>query len=414
LFQERVAAGSPLRLSRNYRSQEGILRFVDLIFGDLWKEAYSPMIRPPEVMDFEAESTAHYSGVEIWKHLERDSDLTAHYVLDLLNEGIARRDVCVLVRDSAGALDMQRGLLGQGIDCRIAGGTERFYTRLEVRDLANALRAVSDPYDDFALIACLRSPMVGVSLDTIALLAARTPVVEAFANFETPVEADAALIAEFRAWFEPLQRYADRLSAWEVLSEIFARSHYLPALAKRPNGAQLLANVRKLLALATSDPELGPAEFADRIREIQQIRHKEGDAPSGAEDADVVTIMTIHKAKGLEFPVVVLPETYAKITKPARELVVEPRLGVAAAKYLAGDALFHRFLSDAQRRRTLEEEVRVLHVALTRAKSRLCVCLYDTKSRDTVSGLLRAPLKSGDLPGLKVVDLTNTDKNAAG
>lgn len=394
LFEERIAAGSPHRLTRNYRSEEGILRFVDVVFAHLWRERYTPMLPRPQVLDFDDDSVPSFDGVEIWRHPAKDSDLTAHYVLELLTEGIAKRDICVLVRDGKGAADIQIGLEGQGIECRIAGGSEKFYTRLEVRDLANALRATADPYDDFSLLACLRSPMVGISIDSVALLAQSAPVIEALPSFEPPLEADQEKLARFQQWFLPLRAYADRFSAWEVLSELFARSDYLNALARRPNGGQLLANVRKLFVLATAEPELGPLEFAERIREIQSIRHKEGDAPAGAEDADVVTIMTVHKSKGLQFPVVILPQTYAKVSKNTPEIVVEPRFGLVAAKYAKCEFLMHSHLGEQLKQRNVQEEERVLYVAMTRAQKRLCICLYDQMGPQTLAKMISDAMKT--------------------
>jgi len=125
-------------------------------------------------------------------------------------------------------------------------------------DLANTLVALADPYDDFALLACLRSPMANLSLDSIVALGAAKPVIEALEGFEPLVEEDVPKLAAFKSWFLPLKGYADRLSAWEVLSDVYANSSYLQSLARKRNAYQVLANVRKLLMLAAEEPELGP------------------------------------------------------------------------------------------------------------------------------------------------------------
>lgn len=404
LFERRAVEGYTLRLSRNYRSVPGILNFVDFVFGRLWHENYVPMSDLDAPMDLENDVPRDFAGVEVWRQAANDADATATYIRELLDEGIAKKDIAVLVRDGGGAQAIETGLKGVGIPARVAGGTERFYTRLEVRDLANALRAVADPYDDFSLLACLRSPLVGLSLDAITMLGGEAGVVERLAEFESPVEEDGPKLKAFLRWYEPLRGIADRLAAWEVLAEIFAKSELLPALARREKPEQLLANVRKLLSLATQEPDLGPLEYAERIREIQDLRHKEGDAPADEEDADVVTIMTVHKAKGLEFPVVVLPQTDKRLAANARDLVVEPRMGLVATKYGKGQCLMHKFLTERRKRRDEEEELRVLYVALTRPKQRLCVSLYPPRRDRTVSKMLQELLGDPPPAGVRVRD----------
>jgi ATP-dependent exoDNAse (exonuclease V) beta subunit len=410
LFEERIAEVGSKRLSRNYRSDAGILNFVDFTFGSLWSARYKPMGAPAEI-DLEADHAGRdFSGVEIWRQAANDMDAVATYVQEVHAEGVPYRDITVLVRDAGGARAMETGLKQAGVPHRVAGGSEKFYTRLEVRDLANALRAVADPYDDFSLLACLRSPLAGLSLDSVVLLGKERPVVERLATFEPPLAEDGPRLKAFLDWYEPLRHIADRLSAWEVLAELFAKSELLPALARRNERDGLLANVRKLLSLAAKEPELGPLEYAERIREIQDLRHKEGDAPADEEDADVVTVMTIHKAKGLEFPVVVLPQTDKRLVGNARELAAEPRRGLVATKFGKGQCTMHKLLTEWRKARDEEEEMRVLYVALTRAQHRLCLCLYPPKRDRTVSKIFGDLL--GDLPpmGARVRDSQDLSK----
>lgn len=410
IFNRRASSSEALRLSRNFRSTPGILRFVDFVFGRQW-DGYVAMSEVTGPMDFDADGGRDFSGVEIWRQPKDDYPGVASYVAELLVEGVPPKEIAVLVRDSIGAQAVEHALRTAGIPARVAGGTERFYTRLEVRDLANALRAVADPYDDFSLLACLHSPVVGLSLDTVFLLGREANVVERLASFEPPVQEDAARLNGFLEWYEPLRKIADRLAAWEVLAEIFARSRLIESLARRDKPEQLLANVRKLLSLAAQEPDLGPLDYAERIREIQDLRHKEGDAPADADDADIVTIMTIHKAKGLEFPVVVLPQTNKRLAATAKELVVEPRLGLVATKFGKLPSLMHRFLTERRKERDEREEFRVLYVALTRAKSRLCVCLYPVGRDRSVSRVLSDLIGDAVPPGVVVRDSRMTPRD---
>lgn len=397
-FRMRAASGAS-QLTKNWRTDEGILRFVDMFFGPIWK-GYAPMAHRP-AFDLESLAVADCTGVEIWEHPNGEMSPVSKFVRQLLDEKCEPRDIAVLTRDGFGAGEVQRSLRSAGIDSRISGGSEKFYTRMEVRDLANALVACSDPFEDFSLLACLRSPMVGLSLDSIVLLADKRPVFEALKEFAPPIDEDVEKLARFLAWFDPLRLYADRLSAWEVLSKILAESGYLEAIALRRNSAQLIANVRKLLALAAQEPELGPAEFAERIRAIQEIRHKEGDAPVHEDDGSMVTIMTIHKAKGLEFPIVVLPQTNKKLLSGGPEVLADPWVGMVATNFGRGASLFYRFLDEKRKERTKQEELRILYVAMTRAENRLCISLYPATSPETVSRKIRSAIREAKPEGLR-------------
>ncbi len=404
LFQSRAESKETRRLSKNWRSDPGILNFVDLVFSRLWTSDYRPMNLNTGPMDFDSDDKPTFEGVEIWRQPAADWPLTSQRIQGLITEGVLKRDIAVLVRDGRAAVAMQQSLDQAGIPSRIAGGSEQFYTRLEVRDLANTLRCLADPYDDFSLLATLRSPMASLSLDAVVMLALKSPVVEALADLESPVDGDREKIDQFLKWYVPLRAIADRLSAWEVLSRVFAESDYLTALGRRDSSDQTLANARKLLSLASQEPELGPLEFAEQIQEIQNLRHKEGDAPADDENADLVKIMTIHKAKGLEFPVVVVPQTDKKISRPPGDVVVDPAEGLVAVKLSKEAGLVHRFLAEQKKRHEEDEERRILYVALTRAQKRLCINLMASATGTTPSKILDGVLDLGQMPGLVVRD----------
>jgi len=386
---------APLSLTLNFRSDPGILAFVDTLFGTIWP-SYRPMAAEGNVIDLAGAPVPSFEGVELWPMEQRDTIGVAMRVRglveDVVREGGRPGDICVLVRQSQFGIDLLRRLQRMGVLARLAGGTERYFTRMEVRDVANMLRALVDPGDDFSLLASLRSPFVDLSLDGIVLLSADR---EAGPNVyhrlrNVPLsEADQAKIEGFTTWFDPLSRSADRMGAAEVIAELFAITPYLERLARRVNGPQLLANSRKLLALAAGRPEEGPVEFAERVRETQGLGHKEGEAPIDDEGADSVQIMTIHKAKGLEFPVVVVPETHARTTKRfSRDVRVDARIPMVTTAFTGGKSPISLFIEEREAMRDMEEEWRVLYVALTRAERRLCVVIDPRNRPDTFAGAI--------------------------
>lgn len=386
---------APLALTRNFRSDPGILAFVDTMFSTIWA-TYKPMADTGNVHFLAGVPRPSFEGVELWPMEQKDTIGVAlrvrSLVEDVVREGGRAGDICVLVRQSQYGIDLLRRLQRMGVLARLAGGTERYFTRMEVRDVANMLRALVDPGDDFSLLAALRSPFVDLSLDGIVMLSSDRdagPNVYHRLRHVPLGETDQAKLEAFATWFDPLSRSADRMCAADVIAELFAVTPYLERLARRVNGPQLLANSRKLLSLAAGRPEEGPVEFAERVRETQGLGHKEGEAPIDDDGADSVQIMTIHKAKGLEFPIVVVPETHARTTKRFnRDVRVDARIPMVTTAFAGGKSPISVFMEERETQRDLEEEWRVLYVALTRAERRLCVVIDPRNRPDTFAGAI--------------------------
>lgn len=400
LFVDQASANTSVDLNENHRSQPGIVNFVNTVFGRVWDE-HKPMRSSKAPV-------SGFNGVEIWQQQVEDTYEVSRMIAEMIAEGEKPGDIAVLVRASKYAATIYGSLAKHGVKAQIIGGSQKFYVRMEIRDLANAMRALVDPSNDFSLLATLRSPFASLSLDAITLLALRPPVSEALADFESPVAGDNEALDKFREWFLPLRKYADRLPAWEVIAEIFARSGFLEALALRHGGTQQIANVRKLLWMATEQPELGAAEFAEQVREIQELNHQEGDAPVVDDDANVVKIMTIHKSKGLEFPVVVVPNLHRPLDGRRETVEVEPRIPMVVTGFENMNTPYLSFLAQGRYEREKAEEERLLYVAMTRAERRLCVVAHPNTRKDSLAKLIakNTDLFKAEELGLVVKDLT--------
>lgn len=364
-------------ITRNWRSDAGILAFVDAVFETRWTE-YRRMAERPDVSVLDDLPPLSMEGVEVWLAPNPAEMQVAEAVKDLIESGVRPGDICVLCRRTQSAILIQRDLEHQKVRSRIVGGNDRYFTRLEVRDLANALRALVNPADDFALLATLRSPFAGISMDALILLAKPQPEgpphgIDRLRS--TPLsEADRATVDQFLSWFEPLGAYADRLSAHEAIAELFARSPFLPRLLRRHNGTQAYANARKLLTMAAAEPTLSPEAFANQVQETSSLRHQEAEAEAH-DGEEYVSLTTIHKAKGLEYPVVVVADIWKPFPQSKDGVVADPRLPMAVVQLHKGNktSIYDRFLRELEHERQKDEEWRTTYVALTRAKHRLCV-----------------------------------------
>ncbi|MBS1723678.1 MAG: UvrD-helicase domain-containing protein [Armatimonadetes bacterium] len=375
LFVARCEEAEVLSLSRNFRSEPPLLRFVDHVFGALWSGHYEPAAERMEDPDdpFATLPADGFEGVELWPMPHRDTTSLAKLVKSLIDEGTEPNELAVLCRTHATIQVLATKLRSLGVAYRIVGAAETFFARLEVRDIANALEALSDPYNDYAMLALARSPFIGISLDSAVIAVSQSPVYEALGREQDWPYDDGLKLRSAWPWFERLRDSIDGLPAWETTAKLLNETGYLERIAKTPNGLQAVANVRKLLDLATREPDMTARDFANRIRDIRSLRHKEGEAPVIDEGEPAVTLMTVHSAKGLEFDVVVVAETQRKLEPRRVDVVIDAPKGLVVAKFDRRISAAYSWLRAETGQREIEEEQRALYVAMTRARKRLCI-----------------------------------------
>lgn len=271
-----------------------------------------------------------------------------------------------------------------------------YYNRQEVWDMLNLLRALHNPADALSLTAALRSPLFSLSDDALLalrLLANDQPTTSSLwlwqtLDAENPwLPADEAPRARFAAaCLNDLRRLAGRVTIWELLSEALARTGYLATLTSLPDGARRRGNVEKLLEKAQSSGKITLGAFSQYLKDLSDREIHEGEAALEGEGA--IKLMTVHKSKGLEFPVVVLAD--ASWERGARGggtlLVQDGENGLACKVYdseqnkYVGTFAYNR--AEALRKAREEaERRRLLYVAATRTQDLLIVSgQVDTKS----------------------------------
>lgn len=361
-----VERSAPLAV--NHRTTQLVLNAVDRVFSRQWGETYVPMTASKE-----ADGTV---GVEVWELPERNSRDVARRIHDLVAEGTKPEDIAVLCRSNQAATDYAASLRDLGVPCEVIGGSKKFYIRLEVRDLANALEALVTPHADNALLGVLRSPIVGLSLDSIVLLAKTGRVWERLKEFEPVVPEDVPKLEEFVQWFEPIRKAVRRGPAWEALSAILSESPYLERLAHANMAEQRIANVRKLVRMAASMPSVAPLEFANILRGAQELAADEFEADPEYSDRPV-QLMTLHSSKGLEFEVVVLPDVFGRIGRVLYrdEAYYDRAQGSIVFDPFQTERGVRGWAGEMHHRANREEQWRLWYVGMTRAKRLLCLCV---------------------------------------
>lgn len=304
------------------------------------------------------------------------AELLAAHLVESRDRGRINRwdDVALLFRASSGFSSYEQALANWGVPYLTVAG-RGFYERPEIREVLTTLRALAEPWNQAAMAGLLRSALIGMS--DVGLFRLRigpsgwVPFAQAIRSSETALSAedDAARQRAVRL-LEEVGPSVDRLPVAEVLKRLIDWTDARAVLAIA--GERQWANLDKLLADARSSRATRVRSFLEYLATLRQAGVREGEAPVAGEG--VVQLMTIHKAKGLEFPLVVLADAgYARTASPD-PLYLHSDLGlVARPDRWPQDSLVYKVARADDAARELAEEARLLYVAATRAQNHLVI-----------------------------------------
>lgn len=320
-------------------------------------------------------------------------------------------DIVILLRSLTGWGDVYaRVLNAAGIPAHTESRTG-YFTTIEIQTLLNLLRIVDNPRQDIPLAAVLKSMIGGFTDVELAKIKSAYPEVkfhEACRRYAGEEKQDAECNVEIeiqkklRNFYTNLRTYRERaefLPIHELIEELLQTTGYGDYLAAEPAGAQREANVRMLIERAIAFEKTsyrGLFHFVRYMEQLQSYNEDFGEAGILGENEDAVRIMTIHKSKGLEFPVVIVAGLGKSFNRQdiRSRVVIHPELGVGvdwvdAALRTRTASLPKRVLQKALDLEMLGEELRVLYVAFTRAKEKLILlgsaAKLEEKMRKTLS-----------------------------
>jgi ATP-dependent helicase/nuclease subunit A len=298
------------------------------------------------------------------------------------------RHVAILFRTRTVIPYFERALAERGVPYVTSAG-QGFYERAEVLDCMMMLRAIAQPFDDLALAAVLRSPFAGASDADLWRLRApaqsrhserseHAVLAQSRNRVEPPPLWQAlrgyAPLAEFRERFRELRRRVRGANASVALEAAIAAFGYEAAMAAHLDGPAMLANLGKVRRQVRDMGSVSPLAAHAELERTRELLADESMAPLVSTSDDVVVLTTIHGAKGLEWPVVCLPN----LQQPAKN---DPPGFSARHGALLCDALDEegtqtrtfssRVIVEELAARVQQEERRLLYVALTRARERL-------------------------------------------
>ncbi len=386
-------------LDRNFRSRRDVTESVNYIFSQLMREEVGDVSYTggqrlvaqatyPEGSDTRTE-LAVLPRVRGASYEEAEARWIARRIRQMLDEGFCVTDhgelhpatpgdFCILLRSTTKTAPIYaRVLAAEGIAAR-ASLTGSFFKTAEIRLALSFLRVIDNPAQDIPLLAVLMSPVYGFSPDDVAKMRLELRAQPLIVTLTQRAETD-----------EPCRRVLDDLARWRRLASTMTSEMFLHDLFEKTgledlvlameNGTVRLENLRLLRQYAASYEASGYHGIGAFLHFLDQLAERKGDlaaADPQAELADAVQIMSIHKSKGLEFPVCIVAGCGRQFVRDYDDVVVHPELGIGMrlldpsvrARYttLPRDAILIR-----QQANNLSEEMRVLYVALTRAREKL-------------------------------------------
>jgi ATP-dependent helicase/nuclease subunit A len=406
VFRERrEAASTVLPLTLNHRSRPEVLSAVNELFRAEFGDEFQAL-EPADGRDvpalrnaFELLVTDKAAAGEAGVHWRRsEARHVARRVRELVDAGDATPgEIVLLFAAGTDAEWFEEELRAVGLPTYRAAG-RNYFGQQQVVDLLAYLRLLHNRYDDEALLTVLASPFVGVSNDALVLIRAEAQRQPIFRGLERSLpsdltESDRRLLLAFRQRYERLLDLAVAQVPLELLCERVLSEHdYDLAILALPDGRRRYANLRKLARLARSYEELRGADlegFVQFVAGQEAVGAKESDAVSEEEGADAVRLLTIHAAKGLEFKVVVVPDT-GRSRPPVSDILAlsDGRFGFKVAHPATGTRVStesYRDVKEHRERAERAERLRLYYVAMTRAMERLIV-----------SGSSSAPDEAGD------------------
>jgi len=434
--------GVGLAFQENFRSRPDIIGFVNWLFARLWEED-----QDFEFEELEAKGLFHdRPGTDVELLFIQKNGSTdecrlqeARAIANRINQllgingdkpfqvtkkkdengkprDLKPGDIMLLFRATKSIPLYERVLNEAGIDCYVVSG-RGFYSTHEVQDILNLLRVVENPMDDVAMAGVLRSPMVSISDDALWWLTRSHNEVEFDENSEDESylparnrnigklysglsqleqikelnETDREKLAKFWQTLAELHSIRSDSRITRLLDKAISDTQYDLKLLASVSGKRKFANIGKLLDIAQGFETSRLFSLADFIRYIENmmvVGERESEAATETEDSSVVRLMTVHKAKGLQAPVVIVADCSREPRDSDRSpFKVGKNTGIACRlknpltdEWVETDA--YKSVSDSLKNKDIREEKRLLYVAATRAEELLIISGYcDYKGR---------------------------------
>ena len=395
-----------LALDANFRSAPGVIAGINYLFETFFSHGLGGVeYGDGQRLVVGGDKNAPYQGmceIDVIDGADTDGEAgtIARRIAEMVGSGFVVRgkegprrcrydDFCILLRGRKGFAAYEGALRTAGIPVFADSATD-LLDEPHIRPFAALLRVIDNPAQDIPLAAVLLSPLFPYTADDLVALRRACPQ---GSLYSAVLYSEPERFADFTQALTEYRRLARTLPVAELIEELLARTGYLAAVGALPDGARCREDLLSFTAWASG---AGRAGLPALIRAMDAAAANGGlsQTAAGQTRPGCVSIMTVHRSKGLEFPVVFVADTDHKFNQSdaIRPVLTHSRLGVGvmlraphAAKRFK--TLPYAALAQAIRSETLSEEMRVLYVALTRAQDALIITVPLKKT----AGSLKTP-----------------------
>ncbi len=393
-------------LNRNFRSDTGVIDCVNHVFSMLMTKAvgeiaytdaealvqgaeYPPDDRPVELLMLKTTERQNREEEAIAKRIRQHIE-QGTLVKD--RDGTLRpcqpKDFLILLRTNTRMTRFADALTAEQVPVS-AVESKSYLQSPEITLLLEILRAVDNPLLDVSMAAAMLSPMMGFTTDdliTVRLADRKNSLFQGLRKItEAPQSYDAAFVQrcnEYLTFLESMRLYSAVETPEQLIRRLYHRTDFLGMMQLSGDGAKKKANLRALLAYARDFESNRGGGLSAFLHYLDAILRRKSDLEGGgvlAGTANVVSIKTIHKSKGLEAPFVILahPDTsFTNRNESTATYHYHSDMGFGFClhdqqQYTIGKTLPYEAIAAQNKRESLSEELRLLYVALTRARERL-------------------------------------------
>lgn len=425
-FTESDSPFQKVFLSNNFRSRKQVVDFVNYVFENLMEKNIagidyddtqklicSSSYLPEESVDYKTELLHFEKDDEEIDSFEAEGYMIGSRIMELMNPenplyvterktGIKRKleynDICILIRAQKDVVYPIKHVLENEFGIPVSSASvETFFESFEVGFAVNYLKILDNPYCDFPLTSVLLSPVIGVTAEDMAVIRSEDKKSSIYTLIKNAVSSDSLdvnlknKISDFLECFNRLRISVNYQPVHKLIWQLYDLTGLEAFVSAMPSGENRLRNLKKLVNYTIDFENTDYHSLFDFLRYIEKII--EYDIQTGGQESPVssdnsVKIMTMHKSKGLEFPVVFLAGLNKgfNFSDERAGVLLHPELGIGfdsidTAKRTRRKSIMKRLIHKQMHIDKYGEEIRILYVAMTRAEEKLILtCCHDKKN----------------------------------
>ena len=409
-----------ITLDRNFRSRKGVTSYINFVFSQIMSydsanieygesEKLVPAAQYPEatapeaefhIVDLDSENISMGTN-------EAQANYTASLIRKMMGEGrmitengrqrpLKYKDICILMRSvSSSGIIFANALRDWGIPC-FTDVSENFFSAPEVGVMLSLLRVIDNPVQDIPLMSVMMSPIFSFTPDEMAKIRVTDRKTKLYPRL-LALESENEKIADFLKFFRRMRYIAATSTASSLIRRIYEETAYPSIVQAMKNGAVRKGNLMLLIDYADTYEKNGNTGLSGFIRFVDRLcenKQKLDASKLVSENADVVRIMTVHKSKGLEFPVCIVARADKNFNDQDEKsnLILNQKHGFGIKRRNLDNLSEYETLPRVASKLSLDisskqEEMRILYVAMTRAKESLIVITSVSGVEDEVMAL---------------------------